>query len=200
MRWQVCPRARAVCHTQDFSVSGLRCGCLHTRNALLLSALDNISYFATISNQTQVAACTRAFTVCAMLVPPLLRISSPPQRVERCAATLQSSTTLQPQSRAHFASIWPALRLSAAEMCVRMCRPCGQLAALYASSQLTAACVLWCGSGACASYWTMRRGWTATWRRIRADCGRRGTRSRVRQACVHARMHATHWVHAPTRR
>lgn len=64
-------RCVCACYFQDFSMSGLRVGCLHTRNTLLSCAFDNISYFAAVSNQTQVrtlwrqfvSACTSSMTI-----------------------------------------------------------------------------------------------------------------------------------------
>ncbi|MEW5316029.1 MAG: hypothetical protein WDW38_007421 [Sanguina aurantia] len=39
--------------SKDFGASGLRVGCLHSRNALLLKAFGNLSYFAGVSGHTQ---------------------------------------------------------------------------------------------------------------------------------------------------
>lgn len=39
--------------SKDFCASGLRCGVLLSHNARLLSALDNLGYFMTVSNDTQ---------------------------------------------------------------------------------------------------------------------------------------------------
>ncbi|GLC48246.1 hypothetical protein PLESTB_000075000 [Pleodorina starrii] len=39
--------------SKDLCASGLRCGCLHTRNPLLRQALDNLGYFCAVPNPVQ---------------------------------------------------------------------------------------------------------------------------------------------------
>ncbi|PNH00043.1 1-aminocyclopropane-1-carboxylate synthase-like protein 1 [Tetrabaena socialis] len=41
--------------SKDFCASGLRCGCLHSRNPQLLQAFDNLGYFCAVPNPIQTA-------------------------------------------------------------------------------------------------------------------------------------------------